>query len=106
MSFEKHYELRFLPLFYDDLLKTVSYIARDLGNAPAAQKLADEIQKAIRLRVPFAEAFEPYHSTKMRDAPIYPIYVGNYVVYYAVLDHKIMEVRRLLYGGRDRPKFI
>lgn len=37
------------------------------------------------------------------------IYVGNYTVYYVVIhkeDKSVMEVRRLLYNGRDRDSLI
>ena len=42
-----------------------------------------------------------YPSTRARENPYYPIYVKNicknYVIYYVVLDHRIMEVRRFFY---------
>lgn len=98
----QNYELRYLPLFYEDLLQAVTYIQEELKNPQAANDLLDEVEEAIKNRVNYAESFEPYPSTRTRENLYYPIYVKNYVIYYIVLDHKIMEVRRFLYKGRDR----
>lgn len=56
------YELRYLPLFYEDLEEKVVYIAETLKNVTAANNLLDTIEKAILDRLPVAEAFETYHS--------------------------------------------
>lgn len=106
----KKYKLRYLPLFYDDLERTLIYIAEKLKNRKAANELLEEVEKAILQRQLIAEAFEPYHSLKERRYPYYRIYVKNYVVYYVVIDdecgNKIMEVRRFLYNKQDFNKII
>lgn len=52
-----------------------------------------------------AEAFEPYESLRERQHLYYRIYVGNFVVFYVVIDEgeagKVMEVRRFLYNKQD-----
>ena len=100
------YQLRYLPLFYEDLEQKVVYIAVNLGNEKAANDLLDAVQKVILERQPVAEAFEPYHSLRERRYPYYRIYVKNFVVWYVVIDDegddKIMEVRRFLYNKQDR----
>ena len=93
-------QLRYLPLFYEDMEKVVDYIAYELRNPQAANDLIDAAEKAILERVPVAESFEPFQSLKERRYPYYRIYVKNYVVYY-VSDSKIMEVRRFLYNKED-----
>ena len=45
---EKHYKLRFLPLFESDLNQAIDYIAFELENPEAAERLADSVQAAIR----------------------------------------------------------
>lgn len=100
------YELQYLPLFYDDLLATVKYLSEVLHNPKAANKLIDDVENAILDRLPNAEAFEPFHSLKERRYPYYRIYVSNYIVYYVVIEHRIMEVRRLLYVGRNRDQIL
>lgn len=106
---DNQYELRYLPLFYTDLEEAVSYITEKLNNITAARDLVSSIEKAILERLPNAESFEPYRSKKNRQYPYYRIYVGNYTVYYVVIheeDKSVMEVRRLLYNGRDRDSLI
>ena len=104
------YKLRYLPLFYEDLEEKVLYIAETLKNKKAANDLLNEVEAAIKDRLPVAESFEPYHSLKRREYTYYRIYVKNFVIYYVVIDdegsEKIMEVRRFLYGGQDRDQFI
>ena len=106
----KRYELRYLPLFYDDLEEKVLHIADELHNPQAANALLDEVECAILERLPFAESFEPYQSTKERRYPYYRIYVKNYVIYYGVIDdesdNKVMEVRRILHNKQKRNKWI
>ena len=103
---ETQYELRYLPLFYEDLEQKVVYIAETLHNEKAANDLLDAVENAIMERLPVAESFEPYHSVKERRYNYYRIYVKNFVIYYVVIDDvgtkKIIEVRRFLYNKQDR----
>ena len=109
MSSNCEYELRYLPLFYEELRQSVTYIATELENLNAAQDLLDAVESAILERLPIAESFEKYHSQIEREYPYYRIYVGNYIVFYVVLsegENKIMEVRRFLYKGRNRDQIV
>lgn len=109
MSNSNDYELRYLPIFYENLGQTVTYIASELKNPKAAQDLIDAVEAAILERLPMAESFEQYHSPIERRYPYYRIYVGNYIVFYVVIDeadNKIMEVRRFLYKGRNRDQIV
>ena len=101
----KKYRLRYLPLFEQDLAQAVAYIADVLKNPDAARRLVDDVEATILERLNHPEAFEPYSSGKRRRYPYYRIYIRNYVVYYVVIDD-IMEVRRFLYGARDREKYL
>lgn len=96
----KKYKLRYLPLFEDDLYEAVSYIANVLHNPQAAEKLIEETEAAILERSKMPLSFEPYHSVKVRKNAYYRIYVGNYTVFYVVIDD-VMEIRRFLYSRRD-----
>lgn len=104
------YSLSYLPLFYNNLENHVMYIAKVLKNPDAANNLLDDIEKAIKERLPVAEAFEPYHSKKERKYPYYRIYVKNSTIYYVVIpqrdNRKIMEVRRILHNLQYREKYI
>lgn len=100
----KRCKLRYLPLFYDDAEKIVSYINDTLGNPVAAKRLISDVERAILERLESPESFLKYESTKLREHPYYRIRVRNYLVFYVVIEEggeKIMEVRRLLYGRRN-----
>lgn len=101
----KSYQLRYLPIFEQDLISTANYIANVLKNETAALRLIDDIEAAIMERLNNPVAFEPYHSAKKRDHPYYRIYVRSYVVYYVMIDN-VMEVRRLIYGARDTDRHL
>lgn len=96
----KQYKLRFLPIFEQDMIEAVDYIAGNLKNPAAAERLVDDIQNAIKKRQQCPLAFEAYPSMKQRKTKYYPIYVGSYIVFYVVIDD-VMEVRRLIYSRRD-----
>lgn len=102
---EKINKLSYLPVFYDDLESAVRYLSDILRNKDAANKLIDSVEGAIQKRFPMADQFEKFHSIKDRKLPYYRIYVGNYIVYYVVIEtesEKIMEVRRLLHRLQNR----
>ena len=99
----KNYKLRYLPLFSDDLFEVASYISNRLNNPQAAERLISEVEKAILERLKMPLSFEPFKSKKNRKDTYYRIYVGNYTVFYVVIDD-VMEVRRLIYGKRDLDK--
>lgn len=103
------YNLRYTQTFYDDVAATTDYITYELKNKSAALDLLRDIETAISERLPFAESFEPYHPRRKLAQPYYRIYVKNFVVYYVVLHESgshTMEVRRLLYKGRNRQLYI
>ena len=101
----RKYKLRYLPVFEQDLIQTVSYITNVLKNPDAAEKLADDVEAAILERLDNPLAFEPYPWVKKRKFPYYRIYVRNYVIYYVVIG-EVMEVRRFLYRARDTERFL
>lgn len=108
--FSKKYRLSYLPLFYEDLDKKVSYIEEKLKNPKAANDLLDKVESAIMERLPLAESFEPYHSVQERRYSYYRIYVDNYIIYYVVINDDpkdlIMEVRRFLYNGQNQKQMV
>ncbi len=101
----KHYELSILPLFEDVLAEIVDYIIYRLRNPIAAENLVDAVEKAIEERLDCAEAFEPYHSDRERKHPYYRIQVKNFTIFYVVIS-STMEVRRIIYSGRNLKNLI
>jgi plasmid stabilization system protein ParE len=101
----KKYSLSYLPLFKKDLLECVNYIANDLQNPLAAEKLVNDVEAAIMERLEAPLSFQPYRSTKNRELPYYRISVNNYAVYYVVIGD-VMEVRRLIHNRRERNELL
>lgn len=106
----KKYRLSYLPLFYEDLEEKITYISEKLKNPEAANDLLDKVEAALLERLPVAESFEPYHSIRERKYAYYRIYVGNYTIYYVIIDDNpddlIMEVRRFLYNGQNQRRLV
>lgn len=99
------YTLRYLPLAKQDLSEIVNYIQNNLENPIAAENTLSKIEAAILERLESPEAFAVWQSKKQRPYPYRKINVGNYTVWYVVIDH-IMEVRRILYSRRDEENLI
>ena len=99
----KHYSVRYLPLFWDDLNKTVGYIAHTLQNPDAAERLVNQVETKILEYLEHPEIATKYRSSKPRARQYYWFAVGNYMVFY-VLEGNVMEVRRFLFGSRDLSK--
>ena len=100
---ESQYELRYVPLFEKDLNEIIDYIAVDLENPEAAERLLNDIGSAILRRLENPVAFEPFYSAKDRRWPYYRISVRNFHVFYVVIGD-VMEVRRVMYSGRNWKK--
>lgn len=104
-----NYTVRYLQLFYDDLNEILRYIKYQLKNPQAAKNLLNSVELAITQRLSNPESYESFFSSKERKYPYYKIYVKNYVIYYVVIaedNNKIMEVRRILYGGQNRSNLL
>ncbi|MGF7109688.1 type II toxin-antitoxin system RelE/ParE family toxin [Treponema pedis] len=98
----KKYILRYLPLAKQDLDGIINYIQNNLQNPIVAENTLSKIESA-RLENP--ENFAIWNSKKQRPYPYRRINVGNYTVWYVVIDN-IMEVRRILYSRRYEENLI
>ena len=99
------FSLRYTPMFVEDLDEIVDYITCKLHNPNSAMNLVERIEDVILERLNCPLAFESFQSSRKRKYPYYRIYVDNFTIYYVVIDN-IMEVRRILYSGRDSNKII
>lgn len=93
------YKISYIPLFYSDLENIIKYITYELGNQRAAKNLLQNIEKAILKRSENLESFEIYEGGNYKLENWYRIYVGNYTIFYVIIDD-CMEVRRMLYSRR------
>ena len=99
------YTLRYLPIAEQDLIEIIDYIQNNLQNPIAAENTLSKIETAIFERLKAPEAFPIWQSRKKRPYPYRRINVGNFTVWYVVIDD-IMEVRRILYSRRDEEKLL
>lgn len=102
---EGKFSLRYIPRFEEDLNEIVDYIVFRLQNQASAKNLVEKIENAIMERLNYPLAFEPFQSSRKRKNPYYRIYIENFVIYYVVIED-VMEVRRILYKGRESGKII
>lgn len=94
-----------MPIAKQDLSEIVGYIQNTLQNPIAAENTLLKIESAILERLKSPESFSIWPSKKQRDYPYRRINVGNYSVWYVVIDD-IMEVRRILYSRRNEENLI
>jgi toxin ParE1/3/4 len=97
--------LRYSPLFYQDLDKITDYLLFELKNELAAKALVNNVESAIKKRLANPLSVAAYRSIGIRPYPYRRILVGNYLIFYVVIDNK-MVVRRLLYGRSDLNRII
>lgn len=101
----KKYTLRYLPLAEQDLTEIIDYIQNNLQNPIAAENTLSKIEDAILERLESPESFAVWQSKKKRPSLYRRINVGNYTVWYVVIDN-VMEVRRVLYSRRNEANLI
>ena len=97
------HKIVYLPLAESDLLEALSYIAYTLEAPKAARELLVEFDKTVQQISEFPYAFEHYQTNRPMKDEIRKVPVKNYVLYYAVFQDRI-EIRRFIYGKRDRSK--
>ncbi|MHB1865388.1 MAG: type II toxin-antitoxin system RelE/ParE family toxin [Candidatus Saccharimonadales bacterium] len=100
-----NFELRYSPLFFEDLDKITDYILLELKNELAAKALINNTEAAIKKRLRNPLSASPYRSIGVRPNPYRRILVGNYIIFYVVIDN-IMIIRRMLYGHRDLDRIL
>ncbi len=100
-----NFELRYSPLFYDDFDRITSYILLDLKNEIATKAFIYDIETAIKKRLENPLQAAVYPSMHRRKYEYRRILVGNYLIFYVVIE-RTMIVRRLLYGRRDLDKIL
>jgi len=101
----RQYRLQYLPLFWGDLERAVFYVRDVLKNPAAAERLLDRTEEAILEHAKAPTIAKVYKTTRNRPLPYHWFAVGNYMVFYVVMDD-VMEVRRFIYGARDLTKML
>ena len=93
------HKIVYLPLAESDLMDALGYIAYTLDAPKAARDLLAEFDETVQRIAEFPYAHELYRT----DRPMKEVPVKNYVLYYAVFQDRV-EIRRFLYGKRDRSR--
>jgi toxin ParE1/3/4 len=101
----KDFKLLYSPLFYADLDKTTDYIPYELKNESATIALINDIEAAVKRRLAEPSQTAVYQSLNERADPYRRIIVGNYLIFYVVIND-VMVVRRMLYGRRDLDRIL
>ena len=95
------YTLRYLPIAKQDLADVINFIYNTYQNPIAAENTLSKIENAILERLEDG----PESSKKEREYPYRRINVGNYTVWYVVIDN-VMEVRRIQPSRRNEENFL
>ena len=99
------FELRYSPLFYEDLDKITDYLLFELKNEQAAKTLLYNTEAAIKKCLVSPLSTAPYRSISSRPHPYRRILIGNYLIFYVVIGNA-MIIRRMLYGRRDLDRIL
>ena len=102
---DKKFKLHYSPLFYDDLDKITDYILYELKNFESANNLISGVEESIKRHLMSPVNMAPYKSIKEREYQYRGIIIGNYLIFYVVIDDK-MIVRRILYGKSEIDKIL
>lgn len=96
----KKYSVRITDDFIQDTIEVSTRIRIEYGNPIAAERLLERVRSAIEKRSEDPLMFPPYpYITKSNDI-YYHINVGNYSVFYVIIDD-VMDVRRFIYARRS-----
>lgn len=95
------YNIEYLPKAREDMVDLVRYIGGRLENKEAAEKIANEIMRAVRGVAEFPYSTEAYWPLKRLDHEYRRIVVKNYLVFYWVDEReKTVTVARVIYSKR------
>ena len=84
-------------------MDALGYIAYTLDAPKAARDLLAEFDETVQRIAEFPYAHELYRTDRPMKDEIRKVTVKNYVLYYAVFQDRV-EIRRFLYGKRDRSR--
>ncbi len=97
---ENKYKIEYLSSFSNELDEIIYYITFILKNKNAAERLLQNIHKAIEQRRKCPESYEVYKSKTNMKYDWYRIYIGNFTIFYTVRNN-IMEITHLIYSARN-----
>jgi toxin ParE1/3/4 len=88
-----------------DFMDALGYIAYTLDALKAAQHLLAAFDETLQRIAEFPSAHKIYCTGRPMKDEIRKVPVKNYVLYYAVFQDRV-EIRRFLYGKRNRDRIV
>jgi toxin ParE1/3/4 len=94
---DKKYQIEYLPVAMRDLTEIVEYI--QLDSPQNASSFLDRIDESISKLEDFPYLGAIPKDVRLQRLGYRMLIVENYLVFYVVIDD-IVEIRRIIYGGR------
>lgn len=99
------YDIYYSSQALDDLTDIYTYIAFQLFEPQTAKKLCGDIIDAVSKLDTFPSRNALYENEPWKSKGLRKLHVKNYIVFYTVNDEKrIVNIIRIMYGGRDFDK--
>ncbi len=96
------YKVEYLPVALQDVLEIMRYIAFDLNNPTAAERLSEAIFEAGNRLAEFPYTYPVYAPIKPLEYEYRKAPVQNYILFYRVDEkNKLVTVSRVIYSKRD-----
>ena len=96
------YQLVFLPIAKQDMVDIAKYIAVELCNPAAANKLGDEMIEAAERICDFPHINAIHRAVKPLKHEYRKLIVKNYILFYWIDEiEKLITVARVIYARRD-----
>jgi len=96
------YEIQFLPVSRQDITEILLYISDRLNAPKAVQDLLDSFEHSFSILKQFPYSYKTFHPIKPLVDEYRMFMVKNYAVFYCIQEPlKIVEIRRIIYSGRD-----
>ena len=92
---------------HNDLDNIFAYIALELKNISAAQRLFEEVQKAYKSVGKNPKMYAACLDNRLNTAGYRKILVKNYIIIYRIIEsEKTVFIARVFYGRQDYEKYI
>ena len=96
------YRIEYLPIAKRDMVGIVRYISKELHNPLAAQRLTDEMVKAVEKLADFPYSKAIHITSKPLKREYRRLVVKSYVMFYWVNEvEKSIIIARVIYARRD-----
>jgi toxin ParE1/3/4 len=104
---ENKYQVEFNPKAITDLEQIYLYIANELFNPDAAQRLLEKFEKKIMILRSYPFSSNVVQDSFLRKKGYRKLVVENYLVFYLVDEIEIkVRIMRVLYGAQQYERYL